>query len=231
MTARRITVLVLVLAATALAPLSTAAPTGYYYLDPHRIDLTILLPPPPAPNSPEARADIESVTAAVAARSPAQLLEAREASARSVFFFAPSVAPGFTPERLPVTAAFFDRISADVARLIGSAKEYWERPRPGGAGKRHGSYPSGHAAFASSTAIVLSQLLPRKRDAIFSQARIFAANRVLMGLHYPTDIASGWTAGTLAAYVMLQDPAFRRDFARAQAELRRANLTAAREVP
>ena len=221
----RVALLALVLATTALAPLSPQTPTGYYYLDPRRIDLTTLLPPPPDTGSPEARADVAAVNAVVASRSPAQLLEAREASARSVFFFAPSVGAGFAPDRLPLTAAFFDHIGADVQRLVASAKQYWERPRPDGGKKR--SYPSGHAAFASSSAIVLSQLLPEHRDAIFSQARIFAANRILMGLHYPTDIASGWTAGTLAAYVMMHDAAFRRDFVRAQAELRRAHFTAA----
>jgi acid phosphatase (class A) len=226
-TPHRVAALVLLLAATALAPLSPQTPTGYYYLDPRRVDLTILLPPPPETGSPEARADIQEVTAVIAARSPAQILEAREASARSVFFFAPSVGPRFTPDHLPLTAAFFERVSADVQRLVTAAKEYWERPRPDGAAKKHGSYPSGHAAFASSTAIVLAQLLPEKRDAIFSQARIFAANRILLGLHYPTDIASGWTAGTVAAYVMMRDAAFRRDFARVESELRRAHFTAA----
>ncbi|HVR46250.1 MAG TPA: phosphatase PAP2 family protein [Candidatus Binatia bacterium] len=225
-TPQRIAILALVLFATALAPLSPETPTGYYYLDPRRIDLTTFLPPPPETGSPEARADIAAVNAVVATRSPAQLLEAREASARSVFFFAPSVGAGFTPERLPLTAAFFDHIGADVQRLVASAKEYWERPRPDGTGKKP-SYPSGHAAFASSSAIVLSQLLPEHRYAIFSQARIFAANRILMGLHYPTDIASGWTAGTLAAYVMMHDASFSRDFALARAELRRARFTAA----
>jgi membrane-associated phospholipid phosphatase len=45
-----------------------------------------------------------------------------------------------------------------------------------------------------------------------------------LGLHYPSDIASGWTAGTLAAYVMMHDRAFARDYAGAAAELRKAKL-------
>lgn len=214
--------LVAVLAATiASAPVSNP---HYYYLDPAQLDLSVLLPPPPDAASPAERSDEEQVAAAVAARSPAQLFEAEEASKRSVFFFAASVGPGFTAKQLPVTARFFLHVRSDVGNLITAAKIYWNRPRPSGAQKRRGSYPSGHAAFAASSAILLSQLLPEKRDAIFSQARTFAENRILLGLHYPSDVASGWTAGTLAAYVMMHDRAFERDFAAAKAELLRANL-------
>lgn len=211
-----------VLAAT-LASSPAPAP-HYYYIEPSQIDLSVLLPPPPDAASAAERSDEEQVAAAVAARSPAQLSEAEEASKRSVFFFATSIGPRFTAARLPVTARLFLHVRSDVGNLIDAAKTYWNRPRPVGAQKRRGSYPSGHAAFAASTAIVLSQLVPAKRDAIFAQARTFAENRILLGLHYPSDVASGWTAGTLAAYVMMHDRAFQRDFAAAKAELLRANL-------
>jgi acid phosphatase (class A) len=193
-------------------------------LDPRQIDLTVLLPPPPDLGSPEMRADEEQVASAVSNRSALALSEAQEASARSVFFFARSIGPEFSAARLPRTARFFARISSDVQHLVLAAKDYWQRPRPDGVAKKHGAYPSGHAAFAASTAIVLAQLLPDKRNAIFSQARIFAVNRILLGLHYPSDIASGWTAGTLAAFVMMRDRAFQHDYAEAKAELHRAHV-------
>ncbi len=223
---RRVVALLVVLMAL-LVPAGASGNEQFYYLDPNQLDLTVLLPPPPDAASPQARADEEQVAAAVAARSPSELFEAEEASKRSVFFFARSIGPGFSSARLPVTARFFSHVRSDVEQLIDRAKAYWERPRPGGVQKRRGSYPSGHAAFAASTAILLSQLLPSKRDAIFEQARIFAENRILLGLHYPSDVASGWTAGTLAAYVMMHDRAFRRDFAAVKEELRRADLAAA----
>src|ERR1700729_1780060 len=99
-------------------------------------------------------------------------------------------------------AAFFSRVGSDVKELIGLAKSYWERPRPDGGKKR--SYPSGHAAFAAASAIVLAKLIPAKRDAVFGEARTFAENRIILGLHYPSDIAWVWTAGTLRVYAMMQ---------------------------
>ncbi len=217
----------LAIVALVFATVAATSDATFHYIDPHRVALTVLLPPPPDADSPQQRADQAQVAAAVAARNPAQLFYAQEESKRDVFVYARSVGSGFTPQRLPVTARFFDRIGSDVAKLIDLAKTYWARPRPDGAARKRGSYPSGHAAFAAASAIVLSELLPEKRDAIFNQARLFAENRIILGLHFPTDIAAGWTAGTLAAASMMEDPLFRRDFAAARAELRHARLTTA----
>jgi acid phosphatase (class A) len=220
---RRIAFLLLLFAALPV-PADAASKAPFYYLNPSELDLAQLLPPPPVAASADERSDEEQVAAAVAARSPTQLYEAEEDSKRDVFFFAPSVGASFNAARLPVTARFFARVESDVEKLIDRAKLYWNRPRPSGAVKRRGSYPSGHAAFAASAAILLAQLIPGKREAIFTQARVFAENRILLGLHYPSDVASGWTAGTLAAFVMMHDRAFRHDFAAVRAELTRADL-------
>jgi len=220
----RASAVLLVLLTALLVPAGASADGTFYYLNPQELDLTVLLPPPPDVASADAKSDEAQVAAAVAARSRTAFLAAEEDSARTVFFFEPSVGPGFDASRLPVTARFFSRIASDVKNLVDIAKAYWNRPRPQGTVKRRGSYPSGHAAFAAASAIVLAQMIPAKSDAIFMQARTFAENRILLGLHYPSDVASGWTAGTLAAYVMMHNKAFKRDFAAAKAELRRANL-------
>lgn len=218
---RRTLAAIAILVAIAVAPAAAKTDASFHYINPKQIDLTIFLPPPPDLGSPQQRADELALSQAASAGRRADYLIAEQNSTRSVFFFAPSVGSDFTPERFPVTAAFFRRIGSDVEKLIRLAKTYWERPRPSGAQKKAGSYPSGHAAFAAAAAIVLSELLPSKRDVIFTQARTFAENRILLGMHYPSDVASGWTAGTLAAYAMMHDPAFVSDFNKAQAELRR----------
>jgi acid phosphatase (class A) len=207
------------LAASVCSP-ALAKGNGFYYLDPSQIDLTVLLPPPPNLGSPQALADEEKVAKTIAHSSSRQVETAEEERKRSVFAFTPVLGPDFTAQRLPLTTKFFSHVASDVRLLVDRAKAYWERPRPDGTVVK-GSYPSGHAAFASSTAIILSQMVPAKRDAIFDQARQFAENRIILGVHFPTDVAAGWTAGTLAAYVMMQAPAFQRDFAAARAEVQR----------
>jgi acid phosphatase (class A) len=221
--ALRIVAALIVLATALYAPPAQAKSDAvFHYIDPHKIDLTTLLPPPPDLDSNQQVIDQKEVAKAVANRTQTQLETAEEESKRTVYFFAPSVGPGFTPERLPVTTAFFHRVDSDVEKLIGLAKLYWARPRPSVVREKAGSYPSGHAAFAAATAIILSAMLPSKRDAIFNQARHFAEYRIILGVHYPTDIASGWTGGTVAAYAMMQNPAYQRDFAAAKAELQAA---------
>jgi acid phosphatase (class A) len=220
---RRTAALVALLIAV-LAPTSAGAQQHYYYLNPGQLDLSLLLPPPPDVASAQSQADEAEVAAVLAARTHTQVFQAQEESVRTVFFYAPAIGQEFTAARLPVTAHFFARVGSDVKNLIDGAKAYWNRPRPGATQSKRGSYPSGHAAFAAASAILLAQLLPAKRDAVFTQARTFAEDRIILGRHYPSDIASGWTAGTLAAYVMMQDQGFNHDFAQAQAELRRAGF-------
>jgi acid phosphatase (class A) len=198
-----------------------ATDAGFHYLNPAQIDLTILLPPPPDVGSAQERDDEAKVAAAIAARDSSQLARAKAESLRSVFFYADSVGPDFKASQFPLTDGFFARVESDVEKLVDLAKTYWGRPRPSGAAKARGSYPSGHAAFAASTAILLAQLVPCKRDQIFGQARTFAENRIVMGLHYPSDVAAGWTAGTVAVFAMMHNPAFEQDFAATKAELQK----------
>lgn len=218
MARRTVALLALLLAALCLRGAAKSEAT-LHYLAPGQIDLTVLLPPPPDADSPEQRADEQAVATSVAQHAAAPSATPLEAR-RNVFFFQPSVGAGFTPSKAPLTAAFFGRIGSDVQRLVDLAKLYWGRPRPTGAPKARGSYPSGHAAFAAAAAIVLAQLVPCKRAAIFMQARAFAENRIVLGLHYPSDIAAGWTTGTLAAFAMMGNAAFQRDFSQARTELR-----------
>src|ERR1700674_2046849 len=169
-----------------------------YYLDPSRVDLVHVLAPPPAPDSPAGKADLQAVLEAQRARTPAEVADAQADVQLSVFRFADVMGPSFTPAKLPFTAAFFDRISSDDLQASRTAKTYFNRPRPFAADPEvkpivhepaNASYPSGHAAFAYVDAIILADMVPEKAAAIFDRAALFAHHRVVAGVHYPSDIA------------------------------------------
>jgi acid phosphatase (class A) len=225
MIARRAASALLAASFVAAALFATAAaktPSSSYYLTPAEVDLSQLLEPPPDPASRVAREDVTTMASVEAQRTQADLDEAQADKRRNVFSFADAVGPRFAIGQLPLTAALFARTSGDTELLVAQAKAYFDRPRPEGARQTHGSYPSGHAAFAACTAILLSDMVPERRDAIFQRAEVFADRRIVAGLHYPTDVEAGWIAGTIVAYALMLQPRFVTDFRAARTEVRAA---------
>jgi acid phosphatase (class A) len=84
------------------------------------------------------------------------------------------------------------------------------------------SYPSGNANFGTTTAILLAAMVPEKRAEIFARGWEYGENRLVAGVHFPSDIESGRISATAMVAVMMQNPAFKSDFAAAKAELRSA---------
>jgi undecaprenyl-diphosphatase len=76
------------------------------------------------------------------------------------------------------------------------------------------SFPSGHSMMASAVYLTLGALLTRivpERSAkvYFIAVAILVAilvglSRVYLGVHYPTDVLAGWTAGSVWALVCWQ---------------------------
>src|SRR6266536_3608551 len=57
------------------------------------------------------------------------------------------------------------------------------------------SFPSRHAACAAAMATVALPGAPRIGRAMTALGLVLAASRVYAGLHYPTDVVSGWAIG------------------------------------
>lgn len=68
------------------------------------------------------------------------------------------------------------------------------------------SFPSGHATTAGATALVLALLFPRRARSIIAVAAMVAASRVVVGAHYPSDVAAGFALG--AGLTLLAAAAF-----------------------
>jgi len=84
------------------------------------------------------------------------------------------------------------------------------------------SYPSGAANAGMTAALLLADMVPEKRAAIFARAAEYGENRVILGVHFPSDIEAGRMNATAMIAVMMQNPDFKADLAAARAEVRAA---------
>lgn len=104
---------------------------------------------------------------------------------------------------------------AGGAILNNVLKSTFERPRPDFieplASVSSASFPSGHATFSAITYLTLAALLarttPQLRQRLYAIAIallltiLVGITRVLLGVHYPTDVLAGWCVG--AAWSLL----------------------------
>ena len=196
-----------------------------------QVDLTRLLPPPPALDSAWQQQEMGVLATLQKERTPAMEAFAQADAERSVFRFADVVGEHFTAEELPVAAAFFKAVKENADELLGQAKKHWDRPRPYATNPAitpcvprpgNASYPSGHSTFATVMSIVLANMVPEKQVAIYERAERYRLNREIGGVHYPSDVEAGRLSGTVIAAFLFQSPAFLADYAKARAEVRGA---------
>jgi acid phosphatase (class A) len=209
--------------AISIAPPAIAKDHGsLYYLPQESLSLQALLAPPPEQDSKQEEYDARKVSEVLIARTPADMAQAASDAHRNIFVFTPILGPNFDTAHLPHTVAMFVHVNNDTEILIDIAKAHFLRQRPPGAKQTHFSYPSGHAAFAACTAILLSEMVPEKRGELFARSAIFAESRIVAGVHYPSDVEAGWISGTVVAQALLMQPKFQADFKVAKAEVRSA---------
>jgi acid phosphatase (class A) len=212
----------------------SASAQSTHYVDPHQIDLAALLAPPPDPSSAVQQADLDRLLDVQRSRTPEQVQRAQADTQKSVFRFADVLGPRFTAENLPKTAALFKAAASDAAAIAKQGKDHFRRMRPYlVSDKVHpsialdpkdidNSYPSGHATFGYMSAILLAQMVPEKRAALFARGREYGENRIVDGVHYPSDIEAGRIDGTIVAQALMNNAEFRQAFAEARAEVRQA---------
>ncbi len=202
-----------------------------HFLPLNVIDIAAILPPPPAADSPVAKAEIAELLRIQASATPAEKAQAVADAKESFFFFADVLGPNFTAEKLPVALTFLQAVQNAEGEFVNPAKKIFGRPRPPlvdpatksceTSMSSSPSYPSGHATFGWLEAVVLAQMVPEKRAAIFARAAEFAHNRLVCGVHYPSDIEAGRISGTVIAAMLMDNPTFRAEFPPARDELRK----------
>ncbi|MEI6810035.1 MAG: phosphatase PAP2 family protein [bacterium] len=210
---------------------SAFAAESLNYVEQSSIDPVVLLPAPPAADSDETKAELETILRIQETRTPAQVDRAKADAKISMVSFCPQAGSWFTPETLPLTAALLKKVEKDSKYYTETAKNAFARKRPKavlGTAKTivdsgdEGSYPSGHSTRGMLLAIVISQLLPENEPALMNRGWELGWDRVIAGVHYPSDIVAGRVLGKAIARAMMGNPAFKLDFAKAKAEVSEA---------
>jgi len=205
------------------------------------VDSLALLPPPPAPGSPEHVSDDEARRASMQLReTPRWRLAERDAELsfpKAAEAFSCTLGIAINAKDTPHLNMLLRRTLFDAGLATYKTKDNYNRTRPFVAAndntictpkeedwlRKDGSYPSGHAAFGWAWALILAELAPDRADAITQRGYAFGQSRVVCGVHWQSDV----NAGRLVASVVVAQLHAHPDFA-AQLSAARKEVEAAR---
>jgi acid phosphatase (class A) len=239
---KRVAASVIVLASTTLFAQMASDPTSDqrsstvpakrtpYFVDPSLLDLTLILPLPPTQDSQTTKAELAYVHRVEQTRTPEQVAAARaDDREEDLFIFTQVIGSRFTKDDLPLTAALSAHVHNDEAVISEPLKGIYKRPRPYNYDSslhpvcktdKEPSYPSGHSMSGYLLAFTMAQIVPEKKQEILDRADDYAHNRVVCGVHYPTDTEASRRLAYAIFGDMMASSRFQRELAAARAETR-----------
>ena len=205
------------------------APTDkVYYLLPWQVDMS-KVPPAPAAGSVEDNEDLAAVRRWQMERTEAQC-SASGAQVNATYdeFFG-EVSPFGAPTPGEVES-IFQKVRVDAGSIAFALKERYQRPRPflrdsaitPCIDRESGyAYPSGHSTTARVFGLMLSDLVPAGAGKFMSYADQAALNRVIGGVHHPSDIEAGKKLGDAIYKALKQNRNFNADMDTLRGNLKR----------
>ena len=161
-------------------------------------------------------------------RTPERSAQARKEATLEMSLFLEDAEPTLNPQSDPKFYFLFQQLHRTADAVNGPAKKRFQRPRPFVAhadiihplGTITGfSYPSGHSMVAFCEATILGEVFPEKAALLLDEARRIAQSRVVMGVHYTTDIQEGERDGREIARELLTKPEFLARLAEVKSEI------------
>jgi acid phosphatase (class A) len=208
-----------------------AAPKPAYYIDPAVLDLAALVPDPPTVGSSAQKAELQQLHEIERSRTPEQVTAAKaDEDEEDLFAYQSVLGAGFNPQALPLTAELGAHVKNEQSVAGSALKAVFQRPRPYqtdktlhpvcGLTEAPNSYPSGHALTGYLEGLALAEMVPERRTEILARADDYAHNRLVCGVHYPSDIEASRRVAYVVFGYMMATPRFEHDLAAAKAEIR-----------
>jgi len=203
-----------------------------YYIDTKVLDLSLLVSPPPAQDSETVKAEVAEIHRIEQNRTPAQVAAAKaDEDDQTIFVFRSVLGDKFAPDDLPLTAALGAHVHNEEPVASNVLKAAFHRPRPYQfdttlhpvckTSEVPDSYPSGHGVSGYLLAFTVAQIVPEKRTEILARADEYAHNRLVCGVHYPSDLAASRSVAYAVFGYMMATPRFQVDLAAARTETRK----------
>lgn len=215
------------------------------YLKPEeRPDSIALLPPPPAPGSQAAEADMATYQRMQSLAGSARwTLAAQDANLKfpqAANAYACALGIRVDPEVTPRLYTLLHRTIVDAGQSTYPAKVKYGRTRPfeetgdpscvpedEGALRGSPSYPSGHASLGYVWGEVLAAVAPDRAVALRDRAYQFGRSRVVCRVHHQSDVEAGRRVGAAVMPRLYQNAEFLADLAAAKVEAQQARARAA----
>jgi acid phosphatase (class A) len=246
---RRVAVLLVLLVPVSLGWAKDAPPV--HYVAPSEIDFTKILPGVAPVTDDEAKVEKEFELSEVVEiqheASPADVQRARDEAHTpnhlpSPYSFSDVIGPWFKADNahLALTVALLQNVLDDAEGVVKPAKKHWNRARPFRQdpadvklqtdddsevpGPASASYPSGHGTDGMVLALVLSDLAPQLKEKLIARGIQYGNDRVVLGVHFPSDVAAGRALGRAIYAALKEKKAYQDDLAAAKAEFQKELL-------
>ena len=124
-------------------------------------------------------------------------------------------------------------MTREATRIADVPKQKFNRTRPPIANpeihacvplEHTGSFPSGHATRGIVWATIVAEIFPEEREQIMASGKQIGDDRVLAGMHYPSDVVAGQALGAAIAQKLLANPDFTDQLNKAKLECHAAGL-------
>ena len=175
--------------------------------------------PPPAPGSALEKSDFATLHAVQNTRTSEQCRLAGLQEYMSLEnFFGPTTGI-LTPEEVRSAEKMAKDLIDQTITIVDPFKNEYNRPRPYVTDPtltpciqepgKYRAYPSGHAVAGVVLSHALAKLFPAKKDQIMKQGIQIGMNRILGGVHHPTDVQAGQDLGEQISEQLLSEPKVR----------------------
>jgi len=201
-------------AAVLLVACIAAAPV---FIKPADVAWETILSGPPAVGSDTEKAEIAKLLEWQAKRTATDIARCKSEETPDPFNFSDVLGDKFVEKDLPITAKLLKSVQGDVKNITALAKAKWERKRPSYVDDRihpcvtieeNGSYPSAHAVRGVVWTRILAEIFPAKKDELLKRGLLMGEDRVISGIHFPSDVDAGQKLGDAIFEKLMADPTF-----------------------